>query len=307
MTQHVDAPVKTFQAGGAIGRRIRVKLNASNQLAVADSTDTDWIGVTEQEAFAANEWIPVRLRTAQGTFVFTASEAVTASDALYAAASGKVATSGTVLVGEALEDASGDGSEFEGLVSPAAVLGAIARSALTQDDLAEYVVKLSDCKVHDAMATTLTGTANNDDMAYITGTPGTDAPTLQGVDFGGTTSDEKCAFEFVLPPEYVAGQTITLAVTASMVTTVSDGTATIDAECWVADDAGAVGSDICATAAQSINSLTPATKSFTITPTSRAPGDRLIIRLSFAGSDTGDAGVMIPEIQKVALLLDIKG
>jgi hypothetical protein len=144
-------------------------------------------------------------------------------------------------------------------------------------------------------------------MGLITGTPGTDVPTLQGVDFGGTSTDEKAAFEFVLPPEYDAGETITVRVRAAMLTTISDGTATVDVECWKAGDDGAAGSDICATAATTINSLTPGNKDFTITPTGLAAGDRLIIRLAFAGSDTGNLGVMIPEISKLSVLLDIKG
>jgi hypothetical protein len=188
-----------------------------------------------------------------------------------------------------------------------ASLATIARSGITQQDLVPYTIPLTSLRVHDAMATALPATAANDDMGLITGTPGTDSPTVQGVDFGGTTSDEKSAFEFVLPAEYVAGETITARVRAAMLTTVSDGTATVDVECWVAGVDGAAGSDICATAATTINSLTPGNKDFTITPTSRAPGDRLIVRLSFAGSDTGDLGVMIPEITLVQMLLDIKG
>lgn len=181
------------------------------------------------------------------------------------------------------------------------------RSALGQDDLAIYAVPVTSMRVHDAMHTVLPGTAANDDMAIITGTPGTDAPTLQGVDFGGTSTDEKCAFEFVLPPEYVAGETVVCRLTAAMITAVSDGTATVDVEAWETTKAGAVGADICATAAQSINSLTAADKDFVLTPTSLVAGDKLIVRLSFAGSDTGNLAVMIPEISSVQMLLDIKG
>lgn len=183
----------------------------------------------------------------------------------------------------------------------------VTRANLGQDDLKPYPIDLVEMRVHDARQTNLPGTAANDDMGVITGTPGTDAPTLQGVDFGGTSTDEKCAFSFALPPEYVSGETITLRVKAAMLTTVSDGTATVDAEVFARDGDGAVGADICATAAQSINSLTPANKDFTITPTSRVAGDVLEVRLSFGGSDTGNVGVMIPEISDVRMLLDIKG
>jgi hypothetical protein len=183
----------------------------------------------------------------------------------------------------------------------------VFRSELQQEDLAEYAIPLMSCRVHDAMATLLPGTAANDDMALITGTPGTDAPTLQGVDFGGATSDEKCAFEFPLPPEYVAGQSITARVRGGMVTSIADNACTVDVEAWKEDGNGAVGSDLCTTSAQSINSLTPANKDFVITPTGLAAGDVLVVRVSFAGVDAGNLAVMIPEIQKLAMLLDIKG
>ena len=177
-------------------------------------------------------------------------------------------------------------------------------SVPTADTVGSYKIPLTTAKVHDAMATDLPATAAADDMGLITGTPGTDAPTLQGVDFGGTTSDEKCAFELVLPDNYVAGATFTLRLRAAMITTVSDGTATVDVEAWEAGEDGAVGADICATAAQSINSLTPANVDFTITPTGLVAGDKVIARLSFAASDTGNAGVMIPEVSDVVLMLD---
>lgn len=146
----------------------------------------------------------------------------------------------------------------------------------------------------------VTAAASGDDMALVTGTPGTDAPTLQGVDFGGSTSDEKCAFEFVLPQEYRAGAAITMRVKAGILTTLADSL-TLDVECWKDAGDGSVGSDLCATDAQDIDSLTMANKDFTITSTGIVPGDRLVFRLSFVGTDVGNEGAMIPEIQNVAL------
>lgn len=169
-----------------------------------------------------------------------------------------------------------------------------------------FVIDLTQMKVHDARATNLPAAAANDDMGIITGTPGTDAPTLQGVDFGGGSTDEKAAFAFALPPSYVAGSPITVRVKAGMVTGVSDGTATVDVEAWKRDGTGAAGADLCSTAAQSINSLTAANKDFTITPTGLVAGDVLDVRLSFGGSDVGNAVVMIPEIQDVRVLTTAK-
>lgn len=175
----------------------------------------------------------------------------------------------------------------------------------TELDLQAYPVPITACRVHDAMSTVLPAAAANDDMGVTTGTPGTNAPTLRGVDFGGASTDEKCGFQFVLPQAYRDGETITLRCHAGMLTTVSDGTATLDVECWKDDGDGTVSSDICATAAQSINSTTLANYDFTITPTDLVGGDVLNIRLSFGGSDTGNAGVMIPTITAITMLLDI--
>lgn len=216
-------------------------------------------------------------------------------------------TSGQILVGDGTDVVSVALSGAT--LSAAGALSAVLRATLAQDALAKYPIELTRMRVWDALQTNLPGTAAADDMGLITGTLGTDAPTLQGVDFGGTSTDEMCRFQFQLPPEYDAGETITLRVRAAMLTTVSDGTATVDAEVYKQDGDGAVGSDICATAATTINAAadTPVDVDFTVTPTGLVAGDVLDIRLAFGGSDTGNAGVMIPEISAVTMLLDIKG
>lgn len=295
----------TLQANSALGPHLRVKFSAG-KLVVAGAAD-DELGTLAARALAADEFVAVIPRGLPGVRTLVASEAIMQFAQVYAAASGRVASTGTLTRGFALDAASAAGDFIRVFYDQATLVGSVGRSQLTQDDLVSYAVPLTACRVHDALHTNLPATAANDDMALITGTPGTDAPTLQGVDFGGTSCDEKAAFEFALPPEYVSGETITVVVTAAMLTTLSDGTATVDVECWAIDGAGAVSADICATAAQSINSLTPAAKSFTITPTSRVAGDVLIVRLAFAGSDTGNVGVMIPEIQKVVVKCDVKG
>lgn len=304
--QEHEGGTRTFIAGAALAAHRRVRLS-SGKLAYASDSSTDALGTLQRETFADLDAASVRKYTDGFSHKMVASEAITAGVAVYAATNGRVASTGTVLVGLSLTASAADGDYLEVAPSAASILGAIARSALTQDALKPYTIPLTSLVVHDAMQTKLPGTSSADDMALITGTPGTDAPTLQGVDFGGTTSDEKGSFEFVLPAEYDAGETVTVRVRAAMLTTVSDGTATVDVECWKADGDGAVGTDICATAAASINSLTPANKDFTITPTGLVAGDKLIIRLSFAGSDTGNVGVMIPEISNVAVLCDVKG
>jgi hypothetical protein len=295
----------TMVAGAALAPFLRVKLSTGKVVVAGDADDE--LGTTAGRALAEDDPIAVIPRGEGGVRYCVAAAAFAQFAQLYAAASGKVDDSGTLTRGFALDASGAAGDIVRVFWDDASLVGSVARSQLTQETLVAYQIPLTSLRVHDAMITNLPGTAANDDMGLITGTPGTDVPTLQGVDFGGTTTDEKSAFEFVLPPEYDAAETITVRVRAAMLTTISDGTATVDVECWKAGDDGAAGTDICATAATTINSLTPGNKDFTITPTGLAAGDRLIIRLAFAGSDTGNLGVMIPEISKLSVLLDIKG
>lgn len=294
----------TFPSNSALGEALRVKLSGGYLVVAADNEDE--LGTLEQRVLSTDLSGTVLPLDEAGVRHFVASEAISENQVFYAAAGGKVATSGTLIRGVALEAASGNGSVFRGLAARSSITGTVARSNLVQETKA-YPLSFFDGRVHDALQTSLPGTAANDDMGLITGTPGTNAPRLQGVDFGGTSTDEKAAFLFTLPPEYVDGQAITCRVRGAMKTALSDGTALVDVECWKLDGDGAVGADICATAAQSINSLTPANKDFTITPTGLVAGNQLMLRFAFSGSDTGNLAVMIPEISWIEMRLGVKG
>jgi len=112
MTQMVETACKSYIASEAITQYLRVK-SSSGQAAIAGATDND-IGVADREAFAANEVIPVRLRTAQGTCKMVAAGAITQEAIVYGAAGGKIsATVNSNPVGIALEAASDDNSVIE--------------------------------------------------------------------------------------------------------------------------------------------------------------------------------------------------
>lgn len=113
MSQFVTTRTKAFTAGGALGSNIRVTLS-DGKLAAADASTVE-LGTTIQEAFADGDVVQVVLRSANGTVQFVASEAITAGNTFYAAASGKVASTGTVALGTALETTSADGDYMEGL------------------------------------------------------------------------------------------------------------------------------------------------------------------------------------------------
>lgn len=146
MAQYVDTHTKSFQATTALAANRRVKLS-SGKLVYAGASDVE-LGTTEHAALAADEWISVRLRTAPGTALCVASEAITAGNPGYAAANGKVAATGTVYVGTVLQAPSGDGSEFELLRGPntditAAITGTTAAAFEVDSDATTPKIALS--------------------------------------------------------------------------------------------------------------------------------------------------------------------
>jgi hypothetical protein len=299
--------VKAFRASGPLKAFRRVRLDSSNELVYAGASDTDCIGVTEEEAFNAGQIIGVRLRTATGTLIVTALAAFALNAGLYAAAEGKVDDSGTVLVGVSLEEATANNDQIEMLAYPGAITGTWARTTFTQEDAVPYPVPLEAYRVWDAKATLPPASAGADDLGLVTGTVGTAAPVFRTGDAKAATVTQKVGFQFALPAEYVPGQAVGLRLVAGMNTTVSDGTATIDANAYKVAANGTVGADLVATNAQTINSLTATNKDFTITPTGLVPGDVLDIVITIAITDTATATAVIGQLNKAQLLLDIKG
>lgn len=155
-------------------------------------------------------------------------------------------------------------------------------------------------RVHDAPGTHI-GAAGNDDLG-VASTFGTDAPTVQAGDVGATSSTRYARQVIKLPDDYAPGSPLTLRALAAMLTTVADGSCTLDFQVYKIVGDGTIGSDLCSTAAQSMNSLTAANLDFVITPTGLQPGDQLDVRMAIAYVDSGDAGVMIPEVADVSLV-----
>lgn len=116
MASHIEGPVGSFEAAGAIGLFLRVKDNGSGQLVVAVAADgpSVCIGQTEQQTFAAGDIVGVRLRNAPGTAKMVAKEAITANAPVFADVEGKIGLTGAnPAVGQALEAAAADGDIIE--------------------------------------------------------------------------------------------------------------------------------------------------------------------------------------------------
>lgn len=184
----------------------------------------------------------------------------------------------------------------------------ITRAKLTQEALAPLAVPLVSLRTWDDLTASLPSTAATDDLAIIDGAVwGTNAPTVQTSDAKATTVTQYGRFNIPVGEEYDTGETLQIRVRGGMITTVSDTTATVDIEVYVDDGDGDVGSDLCTTAAQSINSLTKADKDFSVSVGALVHGDSLDCRVTIAITDGATATAVIGEISAIKLLRDVKG
>lgn len=145
MSQMVEGPTRTFTAGEAIAQFLRVK-GAPASATLAGASDIS-VGTAERVA-ASGETFAVRLRTAQGTRKMVASGAITAGNPVYAAAAGKIAGSGTVYEGIALETSTTNGDVIEVMPSPntdlsTAVAGTTAAAFAVDSDATTPKIALS--------------------------------------------------------------------------------------------------------------------------------------------------------------------
>ena len=154
------------------------------------------------------------------------------------------------------------------------------------------------------------GTPATNDLQYVEATFGTNAPSLQTPDFGGNAvaTSYYARAEIPIPWEYEDGETLTLRVSAGMLTTVPDQSATVDVAVYESDGDSTSTGNLCATTAVTDNmkNLVFQDVDFTITPTNVAPGDLLDVRITVTVDDDGDAGVMKGCIGFVQLLCDVR-
>jgi hypothetical protein len=181
-------------------------------------------------------------------------------------------------------------------------------SILRQDANAIFPIDLTALRVWDAFATNLPGTAATDDLALVGGTFGTSPPVVSAGDLKAVGATTRYArFQVRLPECYDSGETITLSLSAGMATTVADTSCTLDVECYKIDKVGGIGSDLCSTAATSINSLVFAAIPFTITSSGLVAGDVFDVRVAIACNDAATGTAVTPTIAAIDLLADIKG
>lgn len=182
---------------------------------------------------------------------------------------------------------------------------------IAQRNLQEYVIDLTQCRIHDNFGVILPNAGATDDLGLVGGSLGTNAPSLQTEDLkaAGATLNY-AAFTYALPPEYVAGQTVLIRFKAGMITNVADTNATLDIACYSNDEDNSVSADLASAAvSDNMNALIASvvTIDFTITEAALSPGTVLHVRLSTSINDGATGTAVIGCITKISLLCDTQG
>lgn len=181
---------------------------------------------------------------------------------------------------------------------------AIARTKLATETAVSYPIDLQ-TKMRNDDGTVLTASASAGKFGITNGTHS--APALKLVTEAAnnnTKTDYMCAV-ITVPPEYVAGSNLTVAVTVSRTGSGTPGTNTIDVEAYELGTDGAVGSDICATAAQNF-AASATTRNFTITGTNLVAGDKLLFYFTAVLQETASSA-LTGNILDISVKANIKG
>jgi hypothetical protein len=157
----------------------------------------------------------------------------------------------------------------------------------------------------------LYGTDTTTDLNVVRGTVGTNAISLQTEDVQKKGAQARYArFTVPMPPNYVGGQTVKIRVVGGMITTIADGSCTVDVNCYLNDEDNTVSADLCTTTATTINTLltsSATTVDFLITASTLTPGDVLDVRVAVTPTDSAGATAVIGAVTKLALLCDTQG
>ena len=175
------------------------------------------------------------------------------------------------------------------------------RAQLVQNDAQAYTVPVYSLRAADGNVLGISDGSDSGDH-YLTYSAGVWA--LMGNSPSSDTQTDVSSFQFSLPPEYVAAETIT--IRANALYTADGDTKTVDLNVYkINPTAGTKGSDICATAAITLTG-TAAARDFTVTATALAPGDLLCVVLTTVFQDA-DGAVGEAKVNSVQVLLDVKG
>jgi hypothetical protein len=218
----------------------------------------------------------------------------------------KALASGHLFVGNAQGTAADVAMSGDATINNAGVVTItnLARTKLAEDSLARYQIELM--RMRNATGSVMSNSSEANKFyisagGWLSGTLQLRTEAAQG----NTKSDYLC-FEFVLPPEYVAGQDVQLVISARYTGSGTAGTTTLYALVYELGDDGTVGGDLCTTAIQNLTSSF-ADYTWTITPTGLVAGDRLMIQVEGVIQETGGSTTLYGVVGNIEMQIDIKG
>lgn len=135
---------------------------------------------------------------------------------------------------------------------------------------------------------------------------GTNTLTIDSEVANNETETSVSYFLFTLPIEYVAGGTATIAGKIIVQGAGTSGASTIDFEVFKSTGEEAVGADICATTVLSMVEDAWTAIAFTVTPTTLAAGDQIVIKMTTVVIENA-VDVLTATIDGLVLKLDVKG
>lgn len=151
------------------------------------------------------------------------------------------------------------------------------------------------------------GSADDLGLLFGAGISASLSPVIGTSDVKGSSGTRKAAFPIILPDRYEDGKALLIRIHAGAGTTVADTSLTLDLEVFQSDGDASAQADICATAAQNINSLTHADFDFTITASGLAAGDLLWGLVSIAYNDAATGTTVQGQFGKVDLVAVCRG
>jgi len=184
--------------------------------------------------------------------------------------------------------------------------GQLDEGAKTSRSLWEHHLDLM-AAARNADGTVLDATGAAGNFKITAGGWGTGTLILEGEDAQNNTKTDTLCAVFQLPVTYEDDEDLQVIVNGRYDDTGGGSvpTATVDVEVYKLDDEGAVGADLCATAAQNLAN-TFADKTFTVTDAGLAAGDRLMVLVRTAITEAGNTGTLTAEIGSIRAAADIK-
>ncbi len=184
----------------------------------------------------------------------------------------------------------------------------LARTKLLQDDVAVYRIPLQTCRSNTGLVLNATG---GDTLFSITnGGFGVGTLVLTGEDCDNETETTTLCFEYPIPIEYVASETITVAVEVKADDSGAANltTETIEVEAYELADAGTVGANLAGGGAQDLSGGSDAfaTYTSTITDAGLVAGDKLLIYVQIVLVENAATGISAI-IGNIEVQLDVKG